>query len=141
VKARLVSCEDDEGGVAVVEINGYALAGMSCFGYGRSAEEQPHVGDVIDLHLICQGDFGSSLDWQLALSRNVARDKQLKRSGVWSYEVRGQVASVSHEDDLVFVDCGVVVLPIPWSVPSEAYIGEFVGFFVQRLDLWLADLR
>jgi hypothetical protein len=138
MKARLITVEDEEGGTAVIAIDGVELTAMDCLGYGTSDQPYPKVGDYFKPYFTCLFDDNESVDWKAVFEANPFEEQRLESIGTWSYRAYGKLVQNDGPDEYLFADCGGPLLPLPIDVFGDEKIGSFVGFNIMRLSVWLA---
>lgn len=110
---------------------------MNCLDYEVSTGAAARVGDILDVDFHGECNL-SPLDWNSMLARNDHHAKQLNQTGVWSYDILGQVVNIDLADSSICVDCGSIILRLSWASPHPDYVGAFIGFDVSRLTVWRA---
>jgi hypothetical protein len=70
-------------------------------------------------------------------SANSKQEKSIEQLGEWEYLVKGQIQAT--EKDVLFVDCGGIVLPLEGLTHDARCLGEWVGFKIDRLDAHLCE--
>lgn len=132
--AKLISVEEDEGGVAVVSLNGIEISAMDCLGYGNSTALLPRVGEEFAPEFFCLFDDFTTLD--TVFQGNPEHQQKLEPTGLWSYRAYGKIVATDNSEAEAMVDCGVCLLPIPIQISNPEHLGEFIAFNIQRLDIW-----
>lgn len=95
-----------------------------CCDYYKELSE----GDLVEINsLSC---FGVEYD---ELFTNEKHDKKLNKISEWEYVAYGEVIEVL-SDSTIIVDCGDVFLPIENVTPDNKIIGNWVKFYIERLD-------
>lgn len=136
MKALLVSVDYEEGGLAVVVVNGMTLHAMDCLGYATSANAYPKAGELFDVRFTCLFDDDENQDWDSVFKNNLSEDLGMERLGLWSYRAFGRIVEVDGPNGEARADCGGCLLPLPIEVSSTDSIGAYVSFTILRLDVW-----
>ncbi len=134
--AQLIGVEDDEGGLAVLSVNGVEINAMDCLGYGNSSAPYPKVGDMFSPEFSCLFDDDAS--WNSVFQGNPNNEQRLESTGLWSYRALGRLVAIDSSGTQATADCGCCLLPLPIEISSSDYLGMFVGFDVKRLSVWRA---
>lgn len=136
MKALLVSVEDEEGGLAVVVVNGMTLHAMDCLGYATSANAYPKAGELFEVRFTCLFDDHENQDWDSVFKGNPSEELRMERLGHWSYRAFGRIVGVDGPNGEARADCGGCLLPLPIEVSSTDSIGAYVSFKILQLNVW-----
>ncbi|NHZ96419.1 hypothetical protein [Massilia sp. CCM 8734] len=131
-KALLISTDEDEGGLALLSINGNEVGAMNCLGYGHTA--YPKIGSLFEPAFTCLFDEDPNVNWDSVFGGNPAQEKRLHSTGEWSYQALGQIVEIK-DDFTALADCGGCLLPLPIPMYDPEFIGAYVGFDVRRLSV------
>lgn len=138
MNARLISVEDDEGGAAVISIEGVEVTAMDCLGYGTLDQPYPKVGQIFEPRFTCLFDDSEPTDWLTVFGGNPLEEQRLEPTGTWSYRAYGKLVANDSPDDDLLADCGGPLIPLPIDVCGSENIGAFVAFNIIRLNVWRA---
>jgi hypothetical protein len=133
MKAKLISQATDEGEEGIIEINGIIYIGMDCLGYGNKIIEN---GTEIDVKLVVGIEDENQND-DMIFSGNPDRIKNLIYRNGWAYKAFGEIISINPE----IIDCGNVLIEsnFYFNDSNYNYIGKFITFNIERLDIWNID--
>lgn len=134
MRAKLISTEGDEGGLAVLLVNGVEIQAMDCLGYATSNAPVPLVGQEFEPKFTCL--FSDNETWKDVFQGNPDQLKKLVTTGLWSYRAYGQIVTPGGNDEEVEVECGEISVPLPFEVHDPQCLGEFVAFDIERLSVW-----
>lgn len=134
MRVRLISTDGEEGGVAVFEVNGKVLRAMDCLSYGESEAPYPMPGNEFEARFTCL--HGEEDSWNSVFDGNLAEEQGLESTGLWSYRAFGKLVAIDDHERQAIADCGLCLLPLPIEVSDPAYLGQFITFDVERLDIW-----
>jgi hypothetical protein len=136
--STLFKASGEEGGVAVISINGVEVNAMDHMVYGASNQPYPKVGESFFAEFDCRFDDDIKATWGSVFNGNPERKETLVPIGLWSYKAFGRLVSIDGPDTKALADCGGILLPLPIEVSSDEYLNHFVAFDVLRLDVWRA---
>lgn len=135
-KAKLISIDEDEGGLALLLINGVEIGAMNCLGYGICDTPYPTIGSFFEPKFSCLFDENLDVDWHTVFEGNPDQEKRMHRIGVWSYRALGRIVEIEVDSYTALADCGGCLIPLPITMYDSDYIGAYVGFDISRLNVW-----
>jgi hypothetical protein len=128
LKVLAVRSFDPDSGDFTVEFETKTGQRFTCFAF--AVEFQP--GEEITDAQFSVVDGGAGIEEVFA--GNPDRTNRVENTGEWSCRAWGQIVALSGPDALV--DCGGVLIPLTNLTHDETVIGEWVGFSVDRLDVF-----
>jgi hypothetical protein len=123
-----VTSFDPDSGEFTVEFETRRHQRFTCFAFG--VEFQPGE-EITDAHF---SPIDGGTGFEDPFAGNPARTMCIENTGEWSCRASGQIVALSGADALV--DCGGVLIPLTNLTHDETVIGEWVGFNVDRLDVF-----